>query len=332
MKKCLYSLLFFLSVLCGLCFAQDSYASSEGVFWSGSFSATRWVGSSSSSVSGNFTPGYAHDYSGFISFTNDWSNFSDLCFNFPSLVIDSDEVDYTLSVNFSPQNGRVFALNSTSSYDGDARNMVLSSSFGDSLNSMVLVPNSGSQSVYLSEYTSRLVVSGKLRKSSGSTSKVCFGGMFAQGLRTMTGDGVTISQPFISVYHSAESQINSSVNDVNDTLKDQQQKEEDAANQNQDDLKSDSDSSQNNVDDATQSLMSVVTDFVSAITSASPSNCTIDMNFGFFDAGSVNLCTGKSGFSGIVSIVGSIMMIGFTVPLCWCAVSKIVGLFRSFQG
>lgn len=309
--------------------SSDASASSQGVFWSNSFSAQRYLSGNSSplNISGAFTPVYNKDFSSWIGFPNDFSNYSDLCFNFPGLSIDSDSVNYTLSVSYTVQNGRVFSLNSTPETSNSPLNQVTSSSFGDSLNNLFDVGTDITN--YNSEYTATMSVSGILSKSSGTSSRVCFGGLFGQGVKKSVGDGITIHQPFISVYKSESSKIDSSVNDVNDTLKDQAQKEEDAANQNQEDLSSGSNSSQNDANQATESLFSVITGFISAITSTSPSNCNIDMNLGFFDGGSTNLCTGGS--NPIVSVVGSIMLIGLCVPLCWCAVSKMVGLFRSFQ-
>lgn len=330
MKKCLLSLLFFLSAVFGLClFPTSASASSQGVYWSNSFSAQRYLSGNSSplNISGAFTPVYQKDFSSWIGFPNDFSNYSDLCFNFPGLVIDSDPVNYTLSVSYTVQNGRVFSLNSTPETSTFPLNQVTSSSFGDSLNN--LFDAGTSLEVFNSEYTATMSVSGILSKSSGSSSKVCFGGLFGQGVKRSVGDGITIHQPFISVYKSESSKIDSSVNDVNDTLKDQAQKEEDAANKNQDDLSSGSDSSQDDANKATESLFEVITGFISAITFTSPSNCNIDMNLGFFDGGSVNLC--KGGSNPIVSVVGSIMLIGLCVPLCWAAISKMVALFRSFQ-
>lgn len=76
-------------------------------------------------------------------------------------------------------------------------------------------------------------------------------------------------------------------------------------------------------------LLVAFTSFVNALTSATPSNCRINMDLGNLDMGQVDLCqlSPPAGFSALASV----FMILFCVPLSIATARKVISLFRSFQ-
>lgn len=76
-------------------------------------------------------------------------------------------------------------------------------------------------------------------------------------------------------------------------------------------------------------LLGAFTAFVGALTSATPSNCVLDMDLGNLDMGNVDFCTlsPPAGFSALASV----FLILFCVPLSIATARKIINLFRSFQ-
>lgn len=76
-------------------------------------------------------------------------------------------------------------------------------------------------------------------------------------------------------------------------------------------------------------LLAAFSAFVSALTSATPSNCTLDMDLGNLDMGEVDFCEldPPAGFSALASV----FLILFCVPLSIATARKIINLFRSFQ-
>lgn len=76
-------------------------------------------------------------------------------------------------------------------------------------------------------------------------------------------------------------------------------------------------------------LLAAFTSFVNALTSATPSNCRLDMDLGNLDMGNVDLCqlSPPAGFSALASV----FMILFCVPLSIATARKVISLFRSFQ-
>lgn len=76
-------------------------------------------------------------------------------------------------------------------------------------------------------------------------------------------------------------------------------------------------------------LLAAFTSFVNALTSATPSNCRLDMDLGNLDMGQVDLCqlSPPAGFSALASV----FLILFCVPLSIATARKVISLFRSFQ-
>lgn len=89
-------------------------------------------------------------------------------------------------------------------------------------------------------------------------------------------------------------------------------------------------SSQSDAQTGTASLISTIGSAVSAITSASPTNCLINGNMGNFDMGQIDLCSNP--VPAFVQIISSLILILITVPLCIVMFNRFIGLFRSFQG
>ena len=115
-------------------------------------------------------------------------------------------------------------------------------------------------------------------------------------------------------------------------LDEQNQKDdEDRSNLESQSESTDSDSA-DSAEDATEAgttLLGAFSAFVSALTSATPSDCELDMDLGNLDMGNVDLCEldPPSGFSALASV----FLILFCVPLSIATARKVINLFRSFQ-
>lgn len=107
-------------------------------------------------------------------------------------------------------------------------------------------------------------------------------------------------------------------------------------NEDRDNLESQSSSTESTADSSSQdaentgtTLLGAFSSFVSAITSATPSNCNFDMDLGNLDLGVVNLC--QLSLPQPFPTIASIMLILFCVPLSISTARKVISLFRSFQ-
>lgn len=109
-----------------------------------------------------------------------------------------------------------------------------------------------------------------------------------------------------------------------------QQNEINATNESVQQSESEGASSQSDAQTGTASLISTIGSAVSAITSASPTNCLINGNMGNFDMGQIDLCSNP--VPAFVQIISSLILILITVPLCIVMFNRFIGLFRSFQG
>lgn len=89
-------------------------------------------------------------------------------------------------------------------------------------------------------------------------------------------------------------------------------------------------SSTSDAQQGTASLISTIGSAVTAISSASPTNCLINGNMGNFDMGQIDLCSNP--VPPFVQIISSLILILITVPLCIVMFNRFIGLFRSFQG
>lgn len=106
--------------------------------------------------------------------------------------------------------------------------------------------------------------------------------------------------------------------------KEDEKKAEDASS----DSSQSSEDSQKEVDDASKNLFQILTDFVSAITGTSAGTCSISGDFGFFNAGNINLCTGAGKITPVTTVVGTIMLIGLIVPAVISLLHRFVALYN----
>lgn len=97
----------------------------------------------------------------------------------------------------------------------------------------------------------------------------------------------------------------------------------------QDDLGDTGQDASDDAGNATQSLLSVIGQFVSAVTTASPSNCRINADMGNFDMGTIDLCANP--VPTFVQIMGSIIAVLVIIPLCIVMFNRFIGIVRSFQ-
>lgn len=97
----------------------------------------------------------------------------------------------------------------------------------------------------------------------------------------------------------------------------------------QDDLGDTGQDASDDAENATQSLLSIIGQFVSAVTTASPSNCLINGNMGNFNIGQIDLCANP--VPTFVQIIGSIIAVLVIIPLCIVMFNRFIGIVRSFQ-
>lgn len=95
-------------------------------------------------------------------------------------------------------------------------------------------------------------------------------------------------------------------------------------------VSADSSSSQQAASSTGTTLLAAFSSFVTAITSASPTNCKIDMDMGNLDLGLVDFC--QLSPPPAFQTLSSIFLILFCVPLSIATARKVINLFRSFQG
>lgn len=89
------------------------------------------------------------------------------------------------------------------------------------------------------------------------------------------------------------------------------------------------DSSQNSAQSTGTTLLAAFSSFVTALTSASAGDCSINMDLGNLDLGNVDLC--QLSIPAPLQTISTILLIGFCVPLSIATAKKLIGLFRSFQ-
>lgn len=141
-----------------------------------------------------------------------------------------------------------------------------------------------------------------------------------------------------SDYTGSINDVKNSVNSINNTLKEQQQQqqqqqeqEKQDTNQAIDDSKNSSNSSSSDVQNnsSTQSLLSVITGFFDAITSASPSSCVLTGQINEYLTPSFDLCQldPPPALTALLSIPVAIALFFFAKHM----LNKIIALIRSFQ-
>lgn len=128
-----------------------------------------------------------------------------------------------------------------------------------------------------------------------------------------------------SVEESAESAASSlddmNTKDDNDrtNIESQQSDGDDAA-----------DSSQSDSETQGTTLLGAFSSFVGALTSSSSGSCSVSVDTGLVDFGSVDLCAVEVPTS--FQVISSIIVVGFAVPLSISTARKFISLTRSFTG
>lgn len=112
-----------------------------------------------------------------------------------------------------------------------------------------------------------------------------------------------------------------------DAMADEQEERTQSAS---DDAQSGADDSGEEAEAATSGLISIIGGFVSAITSASPSNCNLNGNMGHLNMGLMDMCALP--VPTFVQIIGSIILILVCIPFVIIMFNRFISLFRSFQG
>lgn len=133
--------------------------------------------------------------------------------------------------------------------------------------------------------------------------------------------------------------LNSKLNTTNqklDDVKNEIKKGNDKDDQDRQDLQDSQDDLDNTGQDAsddaanaTQSLLTIIGQFVTAVTTASPTNCKINGNMGNLDVGEMDLCSNP--VPTYMQIIGSIIAVLVIIPLCIVMFNRFVGIVRSFQ-
>lgn len=120
-------------------------------------------------------------------------------------------------------------------------------------------------------------------------------------------------------------ELDTSSQEMNEKDEEDRQNLEDQKSESQDS----SDDSQEDAENTGTTLLAAFSSFVTAITSASPSNCNLLMNMGNLNLGNVNLC--QLSPPAEFQVIASIFLILFCVPLSIATARKVINLFRSFQ-
>lgn len=83
---------------------------------------------------------------------------------------------------------------------------------------------------------------------------------------------------------------------------------------------------------ATTNLIGILSNFVSQLSSFSATNCNVTIPFPVFLGGNkiVNICQNKDKAGDLISIIGSLILIGFYIPLAIVLLKMIYGEIRSF--
>lgn len=148
-----------------------------------------------------------------------------------------------------------------------------------------------------------------------------------------------------------QDQIDTSINDASDQAhkdsqaqlnyqkqqaeKEEQQRKEDEekANQTGSDSQDKSDASQSEVDAGSASLFTVINGVKDTILQGSNTgNCKISGDFGFFNAGDIDICTGGSKIRPITSVVGTVMLIFFMFTSALTLLARFKELYFKFIG
>lgn len=118
--------------------------------------------------------------------------------------------------------------------------------------------------------------------------------------------------------------------DIEQAIDSAREDEKDEYEQQAEDNESDINDASADAEATGQSLLSILTGFLSVLTSAQPTNCNLDTTLiPHLSIPAVNLCQ-NSPPSAIV-VLGSLILIGFVVPLAYHLVKRLLALIGEFQ-
>lgn len=113
---------------------------------------------------------------------------------------------------------------------------------------------------------------------------------------------------------------------IENALADEKQEYEEQAQDNEQSINSDSSAAQSTA----TTLLSVVGQFISTLTSAQPTNCNLDGSLiPHLNLGTLNLCSFQMPTA--LTVLGSLVLIAFVVPLAYHTVKRMLALIGSFQ-
>lgn len=113
---------------------------------------------------------------------------------------------------------------------------------------------------------------------------------------------------------------------IKNTLEEEKEEYEDQAEENETSINSDSSAAQSTA----TSLLGVVGQFISTLTSAQPTNCNLNGNLiPHLPLGNLDLCQNSP--PAAITLLGSLVLIAFVVPLAYHTVKRMLALIGSFQ-
>lgn len=118
------------------------------------------------------------------------------------------------------------------------------------------------------------------------------------------------------------------LDEIVDAQSDYREQDQQAMQDAQDAGDSASSSSSDDADATGTTLLSAFSGFVTAVTSASPTNCRIPANLGRVDLGELDFCANP--VPAWISTIGSLILVVTLVPLSLHLATKMITIFRSF--
>lgn len=113
----------------------------------------------------------------------------------------------------------------------------------------------------------------------------------------------------------------------------QRQEDEKKAQDAGDKSQADSDKSQSDVNDSSGNLFTVINGVKDVILQGSNTgNCSISGDFGFFNVGSINLCSGSSYILPITNVVGTVMVVFFMFMAALTLLQRFKDLYFKYIG
>lgn len=130
--------------------------------------------------------------------------------------------------------------------------------------------------------------------------------------------------------------LNNKLNQTNDKLDDIAENQEERAQKEDEAIDNIDNQTPSDIDDGsasnTQNIIGALQSFLSALQNLQATNCNVDLAFPSFAGGTrtVNICQNKEFTGNIVSIVGSIILVFFYLPLAFAMCRLIYNEIRSF--